>query len=91
MLTKTLEILLYSLAYSFWPFLFILIIVYLANKYFNHGYNKSVEKKQRILGTNKDEVLPHIPDNTVSFKAPKIETSFGDQRIGQVYSAKPKD
>ena len=79
------------LAYCFWPFLFILIIIYLLNKYFNHGYSKSVEKENRILGKNKEYTLPDIPEDTLSFKTPKIETSFGDQRIGQVHSAKSKN
>ena len=91
MITKASEIFINSLAYSFWPFLFILVIIYLLNKYFNHGYNKSIEKQNRILGKGQDLTLPDVPEEFISFKAPKIETSFGEQRIGQVYSAKSKD
>ena len=61
------------------------------NKYFNHGYNKSIEKQNRILSKNKEYPLPDVPEETLSFKTPKIQTSFGDQRIGQVHSAKPKN
>jgi len=91
MMIKAFEIFINMLAYSFWPFLFIIIIIYLSNKYFNHGYSKSVEKQKRILGKNKEYQLPDIPEETLSFKTPKIETSFGDQRIGQVHSAKSKN
>ena len=91
MFIKSLEILLTMLAYCFWPFLFILTIIYLLNKYFNHDYSKSVEKQNRILGKNKEYQLPDMPEETLSFKTPKIETSFGDQRIGQVHSAKSKN
>lgn len=91
MIIKAAEIFINSLAYSFWPFLFIIIIIYLLNKYFNHGYSKSVDKQNRILGKNKEYPLPDISEDTVSFKPPKIETSFGDQRIGQIHSAKPKN
>ena len=85
MFIKSLEILLTMLAYCFWPFLFILTIIYLLNKYFNHDYSKSVEKQNRILGKNKEYQLPDIPEETLSFKTPKIETSFGGKRIGEVY------
>ena len=91
MIIKAFEIFINMLAYSFWPFLFIIIIIYLSNKYFNHGYSKSVEKQNRILGKNKEYQLPDMPEETLSFKTPKIETSFGDQRIGQVHSAKSKN
>ena len=60
------------------------------NKYFNHGYTKSVDKQNRILGKHEEHQLPDRSEETLSFKTPKIETSFGDQRIGQVHSAKPK-
>ena len=91
MITKASEIFINSLAYSFWPFLFILIVIYILNKFFNHGYNKSLEKQNRILGKGKGYVLPDVSEETLSFKTPKIETSFGDQRIGQVHSAKSKN
>ena len=91
MIIKAAEIFLNSLAYSFWPFLFIIIIIYLLNKYFNHGYTKSVDKQNRILGKYQEHQLPDRSEDTLSFKPPKIETSFGDQRIGQVHSAKPKN
>ena len=91
MITKASEIFINSLAYSFWTFLFILIVIYLLNKFFNHGYAKSIEKQNRVLGKGKNLTLPDMPEESISFKAPKIETSFGEQRIGQTYSAKPKD
>ena len=91
MIIKAAEIFINSLAYSFWPFLFLIIIIYLLNRYFNHGYKKSIDKQNRVLGKGQNLTLPDMPEESISFKAPKIETSFGEKRIGQVYSAKPKD
>ena len=90
MMIKAAEIFINSLAYSFWPFLFIVILIYLLNKYFNHGYAKSVDKQNRILGKNKEYDLPDLPEETLSFKTPKIETSFGNQRIGDVHDPRKK-
>mgnify|MGYP001183986115 FL=1 len=90
MFVKAFEIFLQSLAYSFWPFVFALTIVYLINKYFNHGYKQKIEKQKKIIGTDKGE-MEDLAQKAINFKTPKIETSFGDQRIGEVYSHETKD
>jgi len=92
MLMRVLEIFLQTLAYSIWPFVFILILLYLANKYFNHGYKHKVEKREKTHGANnKDDEMQHLANKAINFKTPKIETSFGDQRIGEVYSHETED
>jgi len=90
MFVKAFEIFLQSLAYSFWPFVFALTIIYLINKYFNHGYRQKVEKQKKIIGTDKNE-MEDLAQKAINFKTPKIETSFGDQRIGEVYNHETKD
>ena len=90
MFVKAFEIFLQSLAYSFWPFVFALAIVYLINKYFNHGYKQKIEKQKKIIGTDKNE-MEDLAQKAINFKTPKIETSFGDQRIGEVYNHETKD
>ena len=90
MFVKAFEIFLQSLAYSFWPFVFSLTIVYLINKYFNHGYKQKIEKQKKIIGTDKIE-MEDLAQKAINFKTPKIETSFGDQRIGEVYNHETKD
>ena len=47
MFVTAFEIFLQSLAYSFWPFVFALTIVYLINKYFNHGYRTKSRKTKK--------------------------------------------
>ena len=90
MFVKAFEIFLQSLAYSFWPFIFVLTIAYLLNKYFNHGYKHKIEKQKKIIGTDKNE-MEDLAQKAINFKTPKIETSFGDQRIGEVYNHETKD
>ena len=48
MFIKAFEIFLQSLAYSFWPFVFILILIYVSNKYFNHGYKQKIDKQKKL-------------------------------------------
>ena len=90
MFVTAFEIFLQSLAYSFWPFVFTLTVVCLINKYFNHGYKQKIEKQKRIIGTDKNE-MEDLAQKAINFKTPKIETSFGDRRIGEVYNHETKD
>ena len=57
MFVKAFEIFLQSLAYSFWPFIFTLSIIYLINKYFNHRYKHTIEKENKIIKKVKKEIL----------------------------------
>ena len=91
MFIKAFEIFLQTLAYSFWPFVFILILLYLANKYFNHGYKQKINKQKKISETNTKDEMQDLANKAINFKTPKIETSFGDHRIGEVYSNETKD
>lgn len=91
MFIKAFEIFLQTLAYSFWPFVFILIIIYIVNKYFNHGYKQKIDKQNKISGADTKDEMQDLANKAINFKTPKIETSFGDQRIGEVYSNETKD
>ena len=91
MFVKAFEIFLQTLAYSFWPFVFILIIIYIVNKYFNHGYKQKIDKQNKISGANAKDEMQDLASKAINFKTPKIETSFGDQRIGEVHSNETKD
>ena len=86
MFIKSFEIFLQSLAYSFWPFVFTMISLYMANKYFNHGYKQIVKKQHKINETDIKDDMQDLANKAINFKPPKIETSFGDQRIGEVHS-----
>ena len=61
MLTNAFEIFLRSLAYSFWPFVFILIVLYLIAKYLNRDYNKKVEIQKKIVKTEKED-MEHLAE-----------------------------
>ena len=88
MLTNAFEIFLHSLAYSFWPFVFILIVLYLINKYFiNRDHKKKIQTQKKIVKTEK-ESMEHLAEKAINFKTPKIETSFGARRIGDVHEKK---
>ena len=91
MFTEAFEIFLQSLAYSFWPFIFTIISIYMANKYFNHGYKHKIEKQKKIIGSDEQYEMQDLADKAISFKTPKIETSFGNQRIGEIYNHETKD
>ena len=89
MLTNAFEIFLHSLAYSFWPCVFILIVLYLIHKYFvNRDHKKKTQIQKKIVKTEK-ESMEHLAEKAINFKTPKIETSFGDRRIGDVHEKKP--
>ena len=91
MFVKAFEIFLQTLAYSFWPFVFILILLYIANKYFNHGYKQKINKQKKISETDTKDEMQDLANKAINFKTPKIETSFGEQRIGEVYNNETKD
>tara|TARA_R100000808_G_scaffold24059_2_gene54509 strand:+ start:14997 stop:15272 length:276 start_codon:yes stop_codon:yes gene_type:complete len=91
MFVNAFEIFLQSLAYSFWPFIFIIISLYMANKYFNHGYKQKIDKDKKISETGRKDEMQNLADKAINFKPPKIETSFGEQRIGEVYNHETKD
>jgi hypothetical protein len=91
MFIKAFEIFLQSLAYSFWPFIFTIISIYMANKYFNHGYKQKIEKQKNISEADTKDEMQSLANKAINFKTPKIETSFGDQRIGKVYSYETKN
>ena len=92
MFKETLETFLNSLAYFFWPFVFVMIVGYYLSKLIvisGGSKKKSVEKKKR--DRDEKEEMTHLADKALLFKPPKIETSFGDQRIGDVHSHEKKD
>lgn len=89
MFSHALEIFLNMLAYSFWPFVFFLVALYILNRYFNDNYKKKVAKEKKIRFT--DPEAHDLADKALNFKVPKIETSFGDQRIGEVHGHEEKD
>ena len=89
MFSNAFEIFLNTLAYSFWPFAFFLAALYIFNRYFNDIYKKKVEKEKKIRSI--DPEAHDLAEKALNFKAPKIETSFGDQRIGEVHGHEEKD
>jgi hypothetical protein len=89
MFSHALEIFLNMLAYSFWPFVFFLIALYILNRYFNDSYKKKVVKEKKIRSI--DPEAHNLADKALNFQASKIETSFGDQRIGEVHGHEEKD
>lgn len=91
MFTKSAEIFLYMFAYSFWPFVFIALLMYLRGKYFNEKVKKRSKKDKKIRETQDDIPIDPALMDGFSFRTPKIETSFGDRRIGEVHEYEKKD
>ena len=89
MFSKAFEIFLNTLAYSFWPFAFFIAGLYIFNTYFNDSYKKKVKKEKKIR--NVEPEAHELAEKALNFKTPKIETSFGDQRIGEVHGNEKKD
>ena len=87
MLTSAFEIFLRSLAYSFWPFVFALILLYLISKYLNRDAKKKTDTQKKIVKIEKEN-MENLADKAINFRTPKIETSFGDRRIGDVHEKK---
>ena len=89
MFSKAFEIFLNTLAYSFWPFAFFIAGLYIFNTYFNDSYKKKVKKEKKIR--NVEPEAHELAEKALNFKTPKIETSFGDERIGEVHGNEKKD
>ena len=89
MFSKAFESFLHTLAYSFWPFVFFIAGLYIFNKYFNDSYKKKAKKEKKIR--NIEPETHELAEKALNFKTPKIETSFGDQRIGEVHGNEKKD
>jgi|TARA_R110000765_G_scaffold52661_1_gene105867 hypothetical protein len=89
MFSNAFEIFLNSLAYSFWPFAFFWAALYIFNRYFNDAYKKKVKKEKGIRSI--DPEAHDLAEKALNFKTPKIETSFGDQRIGEVHGHEEKN
>ena len=64
--------------------------IYILTKYtdFGSGRKKSEKKKDRVQNSQDDLPIKDIDLNL--FKSPKIETSFGRQRIGEVHEHEKK-
>ena len=89
MFTKAFEIFLYSLAYSIWPFIFALCLL-LIYKRFNPEERKK-KSAQRKKHKREKVKIENLAEKAINFKTPKIETSFGDSRIGEVHNYEEKD
>ena len=63
----------------------------MANKYFNHGYKQKIDKQKKISETDNKDEMQSLANKAISFKTPKIETSFGNERIGEVHSHETKN
>jgi hypothetical protein len=87
MTEQFLEVFFISFAWSFWPTLFILLGVYVVTKFVGkdtwNKYNTPQDKIKKQEFHSK--VTDDIPTIEKDFKMPKIETSFGNQRIGEVH------
>jgi hypothetical protein len=88
MFSNAFEIFLNMLAYSFWPFVFFLIAIYIFNTYFNDSYKRKVKKEKKLRSTEPE--VHDLAEKALNFKTPKIETSFGDERIGEVHGHEEK-
>jgi len=64
--------------------------IYILTRYtdFGSGRKKTKEKKDRVQNSEDDLPIKDIDLNL--FKNPKIETSFGRQRIGEVHEHEKK-
>ena len=92
MSNQFLEIFFVSFAWSFWPTLFLLVTIYVTRK-FIIGINDVVKDRNTEKVKQKefhDKSTDDIPTIKKEFKMPKIETSFGNQRIGDVHDPRKK-
>ena len=89
MFVKAFEIFLYSLAYSVWPFVFILCLLLIYKRL------NPADRKQRSIQKKKKKIdkmeMEDLAGKAINFKPPKIETSFGDSRVGEVHNYEEKD
>jgi|TARA_R100000306_G_C4361699_1_gene135584 hypothetical protein len=81
-----LEVFFISFAWSFWPTLFILLGIYVVTKLVGKDssdkYNTDTKIKKKEFYSKTEDDIPTVEKE---FKMPKIETSFGNQRIGDVH------
>ena len=89
MIAKAFEIFLNTLAVSLGVGVFALVIAHIFNKYFNDSYKKKVKKEKKTRSVEPE--THELAEKALNFKTPKIETSFGDQRIGEVHGYEKKD
>ncbi len=68
----------------------IFTMMYVLNKYTDFGKEKKQQKQKESKIQNFEDDLPISGKNLQSFSSPKIETSFGDKRIGTVYKNEQK-
>ena len=63
------------------------------SKYTDFGKNKKIdkEKQERTFSSNDDVPMPSDGPRELLYKTPKIETSFGGSRIGEVYEHPTKN
>ena len=63
------------------------------SKYTDFGKNKKVEKEkqERTFSSNDDVPMLNDGPKELLYKTPKIETSFGGSRIGEVYEHPTKN
>ena len=91
MFTEAFETFLNSLAYFFWPFVFALVVIYFVSKHITlSGSVKKKSQKKKRDDEEKQE-MEHLAEKAILFKQPKLETSFGDQRIGDIHGHEKKD
>ena len=89
MFTRAFEMFLYSLAYSVCPFLFILSLLLIYKRLTCHDRKKRTTHKKQQKHDRAE--MESLADKAIAFKTPKIETSFGDNRIGDVHSHEEND
>tara|TARA_Y100001949_G_scaffold108255_1_gene91469 strand:+ start:1034 stop:1312 length:279 start_codon:yes stop_codon:yes gene_type:complete len=61
------------------------VINYILGKYTSFGRRRSKENRKKKKIQNSQDDVPIKGTNLNPFSTPKIETSFGDKRIGKVY------
>ena len=61
------------------------VINYIVGKYTHFGERRRQEDEKKKKIQNSQDDVPIKDANLDLFSAPKIETSFGEQRIGKVY------
>ena len=90
LLYECLRLFLLSLAVSFWPFIFLMMLVignaWALGEYTHLGDSvKKRKTKNKKIQVYSDD-LPTNVDISGYDNEPIVETSFGDQRIGEVFT-----
>jgi len=73
-----------TLAVSFWPFLFLLMVVIAGTWSLGESVKSKNDKRKKIHNSVDD--IPINVDLTEYNDNPVIETSFGSERIGEVFT-----